>query len=244
MRFPVAVWAAGLLLLAPPVSAETFSPAQKAEIVAILRDALKQDPTILRDAVAALQNDDGEQEKAVSRAAIADAKAALIAVDDPIAGNPRGSVTIVEFFDVRCSYCKKLEPAMMALLAGDRDVRLIYKDLPILGPPSVLGSKAAMAAQKQNAYEKMREAMMKLPPDITRVAIEAEARKLGLDAARLLHDMDDPSIQARIDANLRLAQQLSIQGTPAMVIGGELLPGAVDAAELKRAVAEARASGR
>ena len=83
---------------------------------------------------------------------------------------------------------------------------------------------------------------MRLPPDITRQAIESEAKKLGLDSVRLLHDMDDPSIQARIDANLRLAHQLNIQGTPAMVVGDEMLPGAVDAAELKRAVLEARAA--
>jgi protein-disulfide isomerase len=222
--------------------AAEFTPAQRVEIVAIVRDALKRDPSILRDAVAALQSDDGEREKSATRAAVSAARNALITPNDPVAGNPRGSVTIVEFFDVRCPYCRKLEPEMAAFLASDGDVRLVYKDLPILGPASVLGTKALLAAQKQNAYEKMRDAVMRLPPDITRPAIEAEAKKLGLDSARLLHDMDDPSVQARIDTNLRLAQQLNIQGTPAMVVGDDMLPGAVDAAELKRAVLEARAA--
>lgn len=81
---------------------------------------------------------------------------------------------------------------------------------------------------------------MRLPPDITRTEIETEARKLGLDTGRLLHDMDDPSIQKQIDANLRLAQQLNIEGTPAMVVGNNLLAGAMDVAELKEAVAQAR----
>ena len=188
--------------------------------------------------------DDGDRERAASRAAIAGARDALVNANDPVAGNPRGSVTIVEFFDVRCPYCRKLDPAMDAFLAGDRDVRLVYKDLPILGPASVVGSKALLAARRQNGYDKLREALMAKPADITPAAIESEAKRLGLDAPRLLRDMEDKAIQEQIEANLRLAHRLGIQGTPAMVIGDELLPGAVDEAELKRAVAEARAARR
>jgi protein-disulfide isomerase len=231
---------AGMSGTAPAVWAAEFTPAQRAEIVGIIRDALKRDPSILREAVVALQTDDAEREKSASRAAISAARNALITSNDPVAGNPRGSVTIVEFFDVRCPYCRKLEPEMSAFLAADHDVRLVYKDLPILGPASVLGTKALLAARNQNAYEKLRDAMMRMPPDITRPAIEAEAKKLGLDSNRLMRDMDDPSIQVQIDANLRLAQQLNIQGTPAMIVGDAMMPGAVDAAELRQAVAQAR----
>lgn len=225
-----------------PVRADGFTAAQRAEIVNIVRDALKRDPSILRDAVVALQSDDGEREKTASRAAVLSARDVLVNPNDPVAGNPRGNVTIVEFFDVRCPYCRKLEPEMAAFLASDHDVRLVYKDLPILGPASVLGTKALLAARKQDAYEKMRDAVMRMPSDITRAALETEAKKLGLDTARLMRDMDDPSIQQQIDTNLRLAQRLSIQGTPAMIVGDDLLPGAVDTAELKRAVAQARAA--
>jgi protein-disulfide isomerase len=248
MRLPSRVFVplllAGLLCgaAARTVRADEFSGTQRAEIVDILRDALKRDPSILRDAVAALQADDGEREKSASRAAVQAARDNLVAANDPIGGNPKGSVTIVEFFDVRCPYCRKLEPEMAALLAADHDVRLVYKDLPILGPASVIGSKALLAAARQGAYEKLRDAVMRLPPDITRAAIESEAKKLGLDQARLLRDMDDPSVQQQIDTNLRLAQRLSIQGTPAMIVGDDLLPGAVDAAELKQAVGAARAA--
>jgi protein-disulfide isomerase len=231
-----------VLYWASPAHAAEFTGEQRAEIVNIVRDALKKDPSILRDAVVALQADDGEREKVASKAAVLAARDALISPHDPVGGNPHGSVTIVEFFDVRCPYCRKMEPAMTALLADDHDVRLVYKDLPILGPASVIGTKALLAAQKQDAYEKLRDAVMRMPPDITRAAIETEARKLGLDTPRLLHDMDDASIQQRIDANLRLAQRLNIQGTPAMIIGDDLLSGAVDTAELKRSVVEARAA--
>ncbi len=233
--------AAPLPIWAPPALAEEFTPAQRAEIVVIMREALKRDPSILRDAVIALQTADGEREKSETRAAVLAARDTLINPNDPVGGNPHGNVTIVEFFDVRCPYCRKLEPEMAALLNADHEVRLVYMDLPILGPASVLGTKALLAARKQNAYEKLRDAVMRMPPDITRAGLESEARKLGLDSARLLHDMDDLSIQQQIDTNLRLAKQLNIQGTPAMVVGDDLLPGAVDAAELKQAVAEARA---
>ena len=97
-----------------------------------------------------------------------------------------------------------------------------------------------LAAQKQDAYVKMRDAVMKLPPDTTLPQLETAARKLGLDWPRMAKDMEDPTVKARIEANLKLAHELGIQGTPALVIGNDLVPGAVDAAELQRLVAVAR----
>ena len=227
-------------LFAVPVWAGEFTPAQRSEIVQIVRDALKQDPSILRDAVTALQAEDGDRHQASSRAAIAAAKDTLVDPADPTAGNPKGDVTIVEFFDTRCPYCRKLEPAMADLLAQDHGVRLVYKDLPILGPASVLGSKALLAAERQNGYEKLRTAIMDGSPQTTKPMIQDAAVRLGLDWKRLEHDMDNPAVQARIDANLKLAQSLGIDGTPALVVGGELVPGAVDLPELQKVVATAR----
>lgn len=218
--------------------AAEFTPAQRAEIVAVVRDALKQDPSILRDAVVALQADEGERSQAATRAAIG--RTQLVTPADPSVGNANGDVTIVEFFDTRCPYCRKMEPVMDNFLAKDGKVRLVYKDLPILGPASVLGTKALLAAQKQDAYAKMREAVMKLPPDTTLGQLEAAAHNLGLDWPRMARDMEDPATQARIDANLKLAHDLGIQGTPALVVGDDLIPGAVELPELQRAVAAAR----
>ncbi|HEX3404522.1 MAG TPA: DsbA family protein [Acetobacteraceae bacterium] len=236
---PLAFCIAACLPLIAAQAAE-FTPAQRAEIVQILRDALKQDPSILRDAVTAMQADDGDRQQVASRAALAAAKDTLIDAADPVGGNPRGDVTIVEFFDTRCPYCRRLEPTMAELLARDHGVRLVYKDLPILGPASVLGSKALLAAQKQGGYEKLRDAIMAAPPDTTKAMIQETAQKLGLDWKRLEHDMDDPAIATRIKANLVLAHAIGIEGTPALVIGGEMIPGAVDTAELTKAVATAR----
>ena len=239
LRLKVASLLAALLLCTPASAAE-FSVVQRAEIIAILRDAMKQDPSILRDAIAALQADEGVQERAGARAALDGMRDLLVTPDDPVAGNPKGDVTIVEFYDARCGYCKRMEPVMEQFLKQDRNVKLVYKDLPILGPPSVVASKAALAAQRQNAYEKMREAVMKLPSDMPIAKIQAEAEKLGLNWARMARDMEDPAIQAKIDKNLKLAQALNIQGTPAMVIGNEIVPGAIGLDDLHKLVKEAR----
>ena len=117
-------------------------------------------------------------------------------------------------------------------------MRLVYKDLPILGPASVLAAKALLAAQRQGGYEKLRTALMQAPPDTTMDRSRQLAEPLGLDWPRLARDMDDPAIQQRLDANLTLAQALGIEGTPALVIGDELVPGAVEVADLEKAVAD------
>ncbi len=175
-----------------------------------------------------------------AKAAIANSRDELVSPADPVAGNPNGDVTIVEFFDTRCPYCRRMEPVMDSFLAEDKKVRLVFKDLPILGPESVLGTKALMAAQNQGAYVKMREAVMKLPRDTTLQQLEETARGLGLDWPRMARDMQDPIVQARIDANLKLARKIGIQGTPALVIGSDLVPGAIDLPDLQKAVAQAR----
>lgn len=234
-----------LLAGAPTVLvAAEFSPAQRAEMVEILREALRKDPSILRQAIEALQADEGRAQEEASRAALAAERSSLVDPADQVAGNPKGDVTIVEFFDVRCGYCRRMEPAMTELLRQDRNVRLIYKDLPILGPASVLGAKALIAAQAQNGYEKLRDALMKSNAEPTRDNLRAEAQRLGLDGDKILRDMDSPAVQARITANLALAQRLAIRGTPAMIIGDTVIPGAVDLAELQKTVALARSAVR
>ena len=238
--------AAALLLIVPliagPSVAAEFTQAQRAEIVQILREALKQDPSILRDAVDALRQEDAQRDTDASRAAILAHRDALVTPDDPVAGNKDGTATIIEFYDTRCPYCRQMEPTMTRLLQRDHNVRLVYKDLPVLGPPSVIAAHALLAAQKQGGYDKLRTALMKLPPNYTKDGVLATARSLGLDDARLGKDMDDPAIAARLDANVQLARALGIDGTPALIIGDTLIPGAVDMAELEKDVAAVRAA--
>jgi len=222
-------------LLARPVAAEEFSPTQRAEIVRIVRDALLRDPTILHDALQSMKDAD-------MRNAIEAHRAALVTPADPVAGNVNGTVTVVEFYDTRCPYCREIEPTMAQLLAHDHSVRLVYKDLPVLGPASVLAAHALLAAQQQNGYEKLRAALMHAPPDYTKEQVLAIARKVGLDVDRLAHDMEDPAIATRLDANLALASALGIDGTPALVVGDVLVPGAIELSELEKDIAIARAA--
>ena len=237
---------AGLALavsgLTSAARAEGFSPQQRQEIVGVLRDALRQDPSILRDALAALEAAETRERASAQRAAIAEHADALFrTADDPVRGNPQGSVTLVEFFDARCGYCKQLQPTMEQLLRRQNDVRLVLKDLPILGPNSLLASRALLAAQRQGKYAELYGVLMALREDPAEPVLKREAERVGLDWSRLRRDMDDPGLQARIQGNLQLAQQLRIEGTPALLIGDTLVPGAIDLATLERLVAEARA---
>jgi len=218
-----------------------FTAGQRAEIVGVLREALARDPSILRDAIAAMRADDEAGLARARRQAVRDNAEALFRdAADPVMGNPRGDVTVVEFFDARCGYCKALHPTMKELLRLEPGVRVVAKDLPILGPNSVVAARALMAAQRQGKYEALYDALLRLRAEPTEAAIQAEATRAGLDWPRLRRDMDDPAIPARIDRNLRLAQRLGIEGTPALVIGDALVPGAVELAELRRLVAAAR----
>jgi protein-disulfide isomerase len=227
--------------LATAAQAEAFSAEQRQEIIGILRDALRQDPGILRDALAGLEQAETEARAGAARAAIArNAEALFRAPEDPVKGNPRGAVTLVEFFDARCGYCKQMQPAVDQLLKRQPDLRLVLKDLPILGPASLLASRALLAAQRQGKYLELQDALMRLREEPGEPVLKREAEKLGLDWARLRRDMDDPAIGRRLEANTRLAGQLNVQGTPALVIGETLVPGAVDLATLERLVAEAR----
>jgi len=236
----------GLAALPGLALAQGFSPAQRAEIVEILRNALREDPSILREALGALDQAENASRLESRRAAIAQQAQALFRdAGDPVRGNARGDVTIVEFIDARCGYCKQLHPAMEALLQRDRNVRVVTKDLPILGPNSVLASRALLAAHRQGRYAALQDALMTLRGEPTEPVLRQMAERIGLDWARLRRDMDDPAISQRIEANVRLAQVIGVEGTPALVVAGAgapaFVPGAVDLPALERLVAEARA---
>jgi protein-disulfide isomerase len=239
------------LVLAAPLAVPGLAPAQqpaagfteahRAEIVGILRDALRSDPSILREALEALEASERRDREGASRAAIAaHAEALFRNPADPVIGNPRGAVTAVEFVDPRCGYCKRMHPVVEELLRRHRDVRWVLKELPILGPNSVLASRALVGAQKQGRYAELYDALMELREEPTEPVLRREAERVGLDWARLKRDMDDPAVQRRFDANAQLAQALGVQGTPAMVVGETLVPGAVELAALEQLVADAR----
>lgn len=229
------------LLLGGRAMAQSFSDAQRQEIITILREALRRDPTILRDAFQAIQDAEERERSAAQRVAIAAHREALFNdSESPVRGNPRGDVTIVEFFDLRCPHCKRLHAEMVGLLRRDRELRVVMKDLPILGPQSVVAARALLAAQRQGKYAELFDALMSVRGEPTDAVIRSAAERLGIDHARMRREMDDPAIQRRIEANVALARALRIEGTPALVIGETLIPGVIPMSQLEQLIAEQR----
>ena len=157
----------------------------------------------------------------------------------PVSGNPKGEITLVEFYDYRCGFCKKAASAVTELQKVDPRVRVVYKDLPILGEPSELAAKAALASQAQGKHQAFHEALLASHADMTKESILKIAVKVGLDAKRLEADMTNPKWQTVIDRNRALARELGISGTPGFIVGNELVPGWLDLNGLKELIARA-----
>jgi protein-disulfide isomerase len=242
VRIMMAFLGAPLLVssfVASAAHADNFTASQRDAIVAILRDALRNDSSILRDALESLQSSQAEQDALTTKKLIAARHDMLFDKNGPGAGSADPSVTIVEFFDTRCPYCRQIDPMLTSWLAHGPPMRIIYKDIPILGPASVLGSKALLAAQRQGGYNSLRQAIMQSPPDLTEASLQTLVTALGLDWPRLRADMQDPAIQRSIDTNLGLARDFGFEGTPAFIVGDRLVVGS-DVTELQSAISAAR----
>lgn len=160
--------------------------------------------------------------------------------DSPVAGNPTGNATIVEFFDYNCPYCRRMAPIMEKLTRADPQLRVVYKEFPILGPNSVFAAKAALAANEQGKYVPFHDGLFALRGAADPGSVMQVAAKVGLDTDRLKADMKKPEIQTAIEKNLALAEALRINGTPGFVIGSHILRGATDLKALEELVQESR----
>jgi protein-disulfide isomerase len=228
-------------LAAPTRAAEPLTPEQKQAVEGIVHDYLLTHPEFLIEVAHAAQQKIKQDKADDARQAIATYRKQLFAdATSPVGGNPDGDVTIVEFFDYRCPYCKQVEPALEALIGEDRQLRLVYKELPVLGADSVTASRAALAAKKQGKYDALHRALMLLKGQINEAAVLKTAESVGLDVERLKRDMASPEIARALKANTELAEALEIRGTPGFVIGNEIVPGAIDLATLKQMIATAR----
>jgi protein-disulfide isomerase len=231
-----------VLAASAPARAE---PAEAADlpveqIEKIVREYLLREPEVIYQAIQELQRRQAEAAAAQQRAAIAANQGKLL--DDPtspVGGNPDGDVTLVEFFDYRCAYCRRVVSSMRALLEEDSGLRVVFKELPVLGPDSVRAARAALASRRQAGYVPFHFALM-TTDDLSLQGIRAAAEAVGLDPDRLEADMAAPEVLAAIEANYALANELGIEGTPAFVIGDQLIPGAVDKGRLEQLIDEAR----
>ena len=207
------------------------------QIKQLALEAILENPDIIMQAVAILQQ--REQERAASGANTV----RLQLESDPNApnlGNPEGDVTVVEFFDYNCPYCRSAGQTLQALLAADSNVRLIYREWPILGEDSVIAARAALAAREQGKYEAFHWALMNGEGRVTEAVIFKVARDLGMDVAKLEADMVSPAVEAHIALSNALAQQLGFTGTPAFIVGDKTAPGMLSFDEITRLVADAR----
>lgn len=233
----------GLIAAAPlgRAQAAEATPAQRQDVDAMIHDYLMQHPDVLIAALRAAEDKLNHDNDAKATQTVAQHRHEIF--DDPatpVAGDPDGTATIVEFFDYRCPYCKQVQPSLEALLKQDPKLRLVYKEFPILGPVSVTAAHAALAAQRQGKYAAFHAAMMAARGNITDDTVYQVAASVGLDVPRLKHDMAAPEIAQQLKSNLALADLLEVHGTPAFIIGNRLVPGAVDLSELKTMVADAR----
>lgn len=159
----------------------------------------------------------------------------------PFAGNPKGDVTVVEFFDYNCGYCKKALPDILKLLESDKNVKIVFKELPILGPTSETAAKWALAAHKQDKYFEFHSKLMQHNGQKTDAFLEETAKSLGLDIAKMKADIEGSEILIQIEKVRSIAADMAIGGTPAFLVGDELIPGAIGHDTLKDKIAEIRA---
>ncbi len=233
-----------LLALGPAAAGDdTLGPDHRKAIEQVVREYLNNNPEILVDALKSLREKQEGKQKARSQTVLTSRRPEL--ENDPatpFGGNIKGNVTVVEFVDYQCGYCKRVRPVVEELLRGDGNIRIVFKELPILGAPSVIAARAALAAWKQShgGYNKFHFALMATKGKLSEDKIMAVAAKSGLDVERLRRDMAAPEIDEALQKNFRLAEDLGIRGTPAFVIGKRLVPGAIDLKAFQKLIAEAR----
>lgn len=210
-------------------------------IQGIVRDYLVNNPEVIEEALQALRQQQLLAQRAAQKRLIAQLDAELFAnPDDPVIGNPKADVTVVEFFDYRCGYCRRMAPDVKQLLDEDPNLRIVMKELPVLGQDSVIAARASLAAQRQDAYEAFHFALMD-SPDLSEHSLRLAAEKVGMNYDQLRIDMADPALDDVIEGNYRLARQLRVEGTPALIIGDQLIPGGINLARMKSLIATARA---
>ncbi len=230
----------------PPTSgSEAFSAAQAHEIENIVKNYLVQHPEVLQEAMEALDRRQKEADAEKARITIKDNNATIFnSTHQVVLGNPQGKVTMVEFFDYNCGFCKRALPDMLDLLKTDSDLKFVLKEFPVLGPGSVEAAHVAVAARMQDpSGKKYMEFHQKLlggrgPADKMRAL--AVAKDVGFDMARLEKDINSDEVKATIEENMKLADALGVSGTPSYVVGNEVVVGAVGLDELRAKIKNER----
>jgi protein-disulfide isomerase len=234
-------------LLSSPASAaedNPFNQTQKTALDRLIRNYIMQHPEVIMDSMQAMQ----EREQLVQERLQTERVTSLNEAiehnpSDPVMGNPDGDVTLVEFFDYQCGYCKRMIDPLLDFARSDGNLRIVLKEFPILGPESMIAARASLAAHKQGKYEAFHVALMRLRGRLSEPAIFQTAVEVGLDTEQLQKDMNAPAVMEQIRKSRELGQALAIRGTPAFVIGGKIIPGAMGEGQLRDLVTQQRGKG-
>jgi protein-disulfide isomerase len=226
-----AVCGAGGMFLADRVAPGELGGADKAKVERVVRDYVLANPELIPQAMQKLQERDSAKAVAANRGAI----------EQPYAGawigNPKGDVTLVEYYDYNCGYCRAILPTLQKLVDQDPQLRIVFKELPVLSEQSRVAARAALAAAQQNRFKPFHDALYAAGP-VSDATIAAAGRTAGVNLAAIPRDAD-----ATIRQNLDVAAKLGITGTPSWVVGDQVMTGAVPIDQLQAAIARARAMG-
>jgi protein-disulfide isomerase len=222
-----------------------FTAPQEERVGEIVRAYLLEHPEVINEAMQALRERQAAEAAARVAQALQERRDELLADPmSPVGGNPDGAVTVVEFFDYNCPYCRAAGPMVTELLQVNSDVRFVYKEFPTLAPSSRFAAQAALAARRQSPelYTAFHDALMKAEGRLAEDGVLQIAREAGINVDRMRADMQDPVINESLDRNIQLARAIGITGTPTFVIGDAMLVGAKPLAEIERAIADARSA--
>ena len=237
----------GVACMAAPVSADEFTPAQKQELGAFIKTYLVNNPDVLREAIEALDKHDKETADAERQKVVATQSSALFSSKyQATLGNPKGSATLVEFFDYNCHFCKGALPDVTKLMKDDPNLKLVLKDYPVLGPGSVEAAKVASAARNQLPGDKFwafHSKLLATHGPVGKTEALAVARELGHDMDKLAKDMESPEVKSGLGEVMQLADALQINGTPTFIVGQDVVVGAVGYDQLKDKVDAVHKSG-
>ena len=243
MKFGHTIATFALALVVPfTAHADQLDEARVRELVL---ETIRANPEIVMEAVAILEKREATAQASAQAEVLVNQRELLERDPNaPVLGNPEGDVTVVEFFDYNCPYCKRAMPQVQGLLEADPNVRIVYREWPILGDGSVFAAKAALAARNQGKYEEFHWAMMGMNGRAEEATVLRIAREVGLDIEQLRRDMDAPEVEEHIATSMRLTQALGFNGTPSFVIGDALVPGFVEQSELEIYVSDARSEAQ
>ncbi|MFP4098793.1 MAG: DsbA family protein [Alphaproteobacteria bacterium] len=217
-----------------------FTAPQKDELQEMFSDFINENPELIMESVRKFQEDLAQRAAQSAQENVKTYQEYFASDDVPIAGNPEGDVTVVEFFDYNCGYCRKAFEDIMEILEEDKNIRVVFMEYPILSPTSQKMAEYALAAKQQDKYFEMHQALMEYRGAQNDAAYMKLAKNIGLDTEQLKKDMEGAEVSAAIAKVRMVAQSLDIRGTPGFVIGDDIYPGAIGVKAMRSAIESAR----